>query len=253
MIKEKTLKAILLVLLVLPALCLAAAPALAEEEDFSAIEGDWFTEEIMMTVTDDGHFVLGWNDGDWTGSLKPERRVNEDGDEYIAYRMILEDPKDAAERNPEFVSDPYHPGKLLYYQDGIALDVFCNAPVWAMDISEEEDLSEYEPCTYVDLSRGEEQAATILFTFLRPVKEVEVLSLYDQEIDEYGELGFRSKPLARWEQIDSGFCIVVKYVFEGDLPELAITFLTEDNIGYTLSVEISGEDGAIDLLPQSSG
>ena len=99
MIKEKTLKAILLILLVLlflPALCLAAAPALAEEEDFSAIEGDWFTEEIMMTVTDDGHFVLGWNDGDWTGSLKPERRVNEDGDEYIAYRMILEDPKDAA-------------------------------------------------------------------------------------------------------------------------------------------------------------
>ena len=43
---------------VLLAVCLAAAPALAEKADFGEIAGTWYTEEISMDITDKGRFIV---------------------------------------------------------------------------------------------------------------------------------------------------------------------------------------------------
>ena len=55
--------------------------------------------------------------------------------------------------------------------------------------------------------------------------------------------------------LDSQERIVVTHVFEGDLPDLGIHFVNEDEIEVDFAVEISGEDGALILtpLPASNG
>jgi len=239
--KMKVFAAILL------ALCLALASALAEEEDYSEIAGEWYTEEVMMTVTEEGRFVLEWNDGDWTGLLEPDRRINEEDEEYTAYRMILDNPEDSIWESLELVPDLYHPGKLTYYQDGYPLDVFYNVPIYVMDM-EGEDLSVYEPYAFIDTANGNEPAVTMMFTFLQPVKDVAVMEMFNQRIDEDGNLGYNGTTLEWWAQLDSLERIVVTRVFEGDLPDLSVNFITEDGTGYDFAVQMSGYDGELELL-----
>nr|MCR5297389.1 hypothetical protein [Clostridiales bacterium] len=83
MMKMKVFAAVLL------ALCLAAAPVLTEEDqDFSDIACEWYTEEFMMEIDENGRFVMEYNDGDVTGALEQEWRTNEEGDEYAAFIII---------------------------------------------------------------------------------------------------------------------------------------------------------------------
>ena len=233
---------------VLLAVCLAAAPAIAEKADSGEIAGTWYTEEIMMDVTEDGRFVLGWNDGDWTGTLEADPRTTEDGREYTAWRMILEDPDDVAWEDMELVPDPDYPGKMTFCFNGHEGDVFYNVPVCVEEM-EDGELAYYEPYALIDNADGEGPAVTVMFTLLRPATDVAVLAMFDQEFDEEGNLGYNADALEWWAELDSQERIVVKHVFQGDLPDLSVSFLAEDGTRYDLAVEISGESGQLILVP----
>ena len=229
-------------------LCLAAAAARTEKEDYSEIAGTWYTEEISMNVTDEGRFVIEWFDGDWIGSLETDRRTNEDEEDYPAYRIILEEPKDVMWEDMELIPDLHHPGKLTLWFNGHPGDVFWNVPVYVTEVSDE-DLEYYEPYTLIDEANGEEPAVTLMFTLLRPATDIAVMAMFNQETDEEGNLEYKIDVLEWWEELDSQEHIAVKHVFEGDLPDLSISFLVEDGTRYDFAVQISGVDGEIELLP----
>lgn len=241
--KMKVIAAVLLVLaLLLPgAACLAA-------EDFSDIAGVWYTEEVMMQVAENGRFVLEWNDEDWAGSLKPERRTNEYEEEYTAWRMILDNPGLSMWKDLELVSDVYVSGKVTFVHDGTPGEVFWNVPVYVLDVSGE-DLSYYEPYAYIDTANGEEPAITMMFTLLRPATDIGLLQMFDQYLDEEGELCYNGTTIEWWEAMDSQERIVVTHVFEGELPDLCFSFLGEDETRYDFAVDISGGDGQLYLWP----
>ena len=249
--KKRKIFTVILLMTVL-VLCLAGAPAVADEEDFSEIGGVWYTEEVMMTVTDEGRFTIEWFDGDWTGSLEADWRFNEDEEEYAAYVMTLDDPELSMWEKNELVADAYHPGKLTLVQDGTPHEVFWDVPVYVMDMGEE-DLEVYEPYAFIDTSDGEEPAVTMMFTFLRPVKDIAVMEMENQQFDEEGNFGYNGVTLEWWPELDSQERIVVKRVFEGDMPDLSIGFMTEDEFRYEFAVTISGADGALELLQIPAG
>ena len=241
---------------VLLALCLAAAPALAEGV-FSDIAGVWYTEEFSMEVTETGRYILEYNDGDQTGTLKREMRTNEEGDEYAAYIMTPNDPEEAGE-NLELVPDIYHPGKLTYFRNENPHEQFYNVPIYVMDMSEdEEELECYEPYYTISTVEDEDEpAVTVMFTFLRPVRDVGVMVMFDQEFDEEGNMGYNADCVEWWETLDSQERIVVTHVFQGDLPDLGISFIgVDDETQYDFAVDMSGYDGELYLmrLPQSNG
>ena len=89
----------------------------------------------------------------------------------------------------------------------------------------------------------------MMFTLLRPAADVAVLRMTDQEIDEDGELAYNAETLEWWAELDGQERIVVKHVFEGDLPDLLISFAAEDEVCYNYAVQISGEDGTLFLMP----
>ena len=229
-------------------ICLAAAAARTEKEDYSEIAGTWYTEEISMTVTDEGRFVIEWFDGDWIGSLETDRRANEDEEDYPAYRIILEKPKDVMWEDMELIPDLHHPGKLTLWFNGHPGDVFWNVPVHVTEVSDEE-LEYYEPYALIDEANGEEPAVTLMFTLLRPATDIAVMAMFNQEIDEEGNLKYKIDVLEWWEELDSQEHIAVKHVFEGDLPDLSISFLAEDGTRYDFAVQISGVDGEPELMP----
>ena len=121
-----------------------------------------------------------------------------------------------------------------------------------MDMGEE-DLEVYEPYAFIDASNGEEPAVTMMFTFLRPVKDIAVMEMENQQFDEEGNLGYNGVTLEWWPELDSQERIVVKRVFEGDMPDLSIGFMTEDEFRYEFAVTISGADGALELLQIPAG
>ena len=248
--KGKIIAATLLVLILL--VCLAMAPAAADGEDYYDIEGDWYTEEVTMTITEEGRFTIEWFDEDWTGSLKMDLRLNEEEEEYAAYVMTLDHPELSMWEKNELVTDVYHPGKLTLVQDGTPHEAFWNVPVYVMDMGEE-DLEVYEPYAFIDAAKGEEPAVTMMFTFLRPVKDIAVMEMEDQQFDEDGNLGYNGVTLQWWPELDSQERIVVTRVFEGDMPDLSISFMTEDEIRYEFAVAISGADGALELLSLPTG
>ena len=250
----KRMKVLALVLL---ALCLAGTPALADG-DFSELAGEWYTEEYMMEVTEEGRYIMEYNDGDQTGSLEQEWRTNEEGDEYAAYKMIPDDPEESSAENHELVPDIYHPGKMTYYRDEYPLEQFYNVPVYVMDMGEDEDeLEYYEPYYTVDTVEDEDEpSVTMMFTFLRPVRDVGVMVMFDQEFDEDGNMGYNADCVQWWQTLDSQERVLVKHVFEGDLPDLGISFICEDDgTQYDFAVDMSGYDGELILmrLPPSNG
>ena len=242
---------ILMLILMAAVLCLAGTAALADG-DFSAIAGDWYTDEVMMTVTEEGRFLLGWNDEDWTGSLEEEWRTNEEEEEYAAYVMILDDPELSMWDELELIPELYYPGKMGYYQDGSQIMFFYNVPVCVTEMDEEE-LEYWEPYTLIDTADGEEPAVTMMFTLLRPATDVAVLALEDQEINDEGSMAYSCTALGTWDELDSQEHIAVKHVFEGDLPELMITFTAEDGTLHELAVDISGADGELILWAMEPG
>ena len=156
------------------ALCLVCASVAAEEADFSEIAGEWYTEEISMTLTEDGRFILGWNDGDWTGSMQPDLRTTPEGDEYYAFLLVLDDPEVTSADKLELVPDYYHPGKITLYRDGTPHEDFYDVPVYVMEMDEEE-LEYYEPYYFIDDADGEEPAVIVMITLLRPATDVAVM------------------------------------------------------------------------------
>ena len=221
---------------------------LAGEGAFSAIAGDWYEDEIMMSISNTGRFVVGWNDGDWTGTLEAEQITNTEGEEITAYRMISDDPKANSWENPELVPDIYYPGKLTLTRDGTPVDTFFNAPVRVEDMAGE-DLANYEPYTLIDNTGGEDGAAIFMLTLLRPARDVAVMQMYNQGFDDEGTFGYDGDTLEWWAAVDSRTQIVVKHMFEGDLPELSISFIAEDDTSYNFAVEISGGNGEMILTP----
>ena len=233
---------------VLTALCLAGTTVPAEGTDRSGAAGPWYTEEIMMTIEEDGRFVLGWNDGDWTGSLEPEERRNEDGEEFTAYRMVLDHPEDSIWNELELVPNIYHPGKLTFYRDGTPGEIFYDVPVSITDMAGE-DPGWYEPYTLIDTAEGEEPAAVMMVTFLRPAADIAVMTMTDLKTDEEGSLLYTGNTLEWWEELDSQERILIRHVFEGDLPELSVSFIGEDGTGYAFGIQLSGADGEPELIP----
>ena len=221
---------------------------LAGEGAFSAIAGDWYEDEIMMNISNTGRFVVGWNDGDWTGTLEAEQITNTEGEEITAYRMISDDPKANSWENPELVPDIYYPGKLTLTRDGTPVDTFFNAPIRIEDMAGE-DLANYEPYTLIDNTGGEDGAAIFMLTLLRPARDVAVMQMYNQGFDDEGTFGYDGDTLEWWAAVDSRTQIVVKHMFEGDLPELSISFIAEDDTSYNFAVEISGGNGEMILTP----
>ncbi len=246
--RKRNMKKLTVFAALLLALCLAGTAAPAEAADLSGAAGTWYTEEIMMTIGEDGRFVLGWNDGDWTGRLEPVERTNEDGEEYTAFRMVLDHPEDSIWDDLELVPDIYHPGKLIFFRDGTPGEIFYNVPVSITDM-DGEDLSYYEPYTLIDTAEGEEPAATMMITLLRPAADIAVMAMSEQEFDEDGSLLYAGETLEWWEELDSQERIVITHVFEGDLPELALSFIGEDETGYAFGVQLSGADGEPELVP----
>ena len=249
----KTIRFFTAVLLTL-SLLLTGAAALAEEGDFSEIAGVWYTDEIMMEITEDGRFEIGWNDEDWLGSLQAEPRTNDEGEEYTAYRMTLDNPELSIWDTLELATEPYHSGKLTLVHDGTPGDVFYDIPLYVTDLGEE-DPADYDPYVLIDEAAGKEPAVLVMFTLLRPATDVAVMHMYDQEIDEDGNLGYNAVTLEWWAELDGQTRIVVKHVFEGDMPDLMITFIAEDGNGYNYAVQLSGEDGSLELwtLQPSNG
>ena len=221
---------------------------LAEGGAFSAVAGDWYEDEIMMNISGTGRFVVGWNDGDWTGTLEAEQITNKEGDEITAYRMISDHPESNTWENPELVQDIYYPGKLTLTRDGTPVDTFYNVPVFVQDMAGE-DLDNYEPYTLIDDAEGEEAAATFMLTLLRPARDVAVMKMFNQGFDDEGSFGYDGDTLEWWEAVDSRMQIVVKHMFEGDLPELSISFIAEDDTPYNFAIEISGGNGEMILTP----
>ena len=240
---------IMTVILLTAVLCLHGIPGLAEGADFSGIAGIWYTEEYMMRVSEDGRFVMELNDEDWAGSLKADRRMNEEEEDYVAYLMILDEPDLSLWEEIEFVPDIHHPGKAVFFGDGNPIDDFYDVPVCIRDVTDEEP-EYYEPYALIhDADEDDEWAVTVMFTLLRPATDVAVLRMYDQEIDDEGNLGFSGEALEWWAELDSQERIMVTHVFDGDLPDLAIHFVAEDGTPHDLAVQISGADGELDLLP----
>ena len=244
---------------VLLALCLAAAPVLTEEDqDFSDIACEWYTEEFMMEIDENGRFVMEYNDGDVTGALEQEWRTNEEGDEYAAFIIIPDNPEDFYGESNELVPDIYHPGKMTYFVDENPREQFYDAPIYVMEMGEdEEELETYEPYYTVNTVEDEDEPyVTLMFTFLRPVRDVGVMVMFDQEFDEEGDMGYNADCVEWWETLDSQERIVVTHVFEGDLPDLGISFIgVDDETQYDFAVDMSGYDGELYLmqLPQSNG
>ena len=71
--------------------------------------------------------------------------------------------------------------------------------------------------------------------------------------DEDGNLGYNGVTLEWWPELDSQERIVVTRVFEGDMPDLSIGFIAEDETRYEFAVTISGADGAPQLLEVPAG
>ena len=128
------------------------------------------------------------------------------------------------------------------------MDTFYSAPVRVEDMAGE-DLTNYEPYTLIDNSGGEEEAAIFMLTLLRPARDVAVMQMYNQGFDDDGTFGYDGDTLEWWEAVDSRTQIVVRHVFEGDLPELSISFIGEDDTPYNFAVEISGGNGELILTP----
>ena len=226
MMKMKVFAAVLLTL------CLAAAPVLTEEDqDFSDIACEWYTEEFMMEIDENGRFVMEYNDGDVTGALEQEWRTNEEGDEYAAFIIIPDNPEDFYGESNELVPDIYHPGKMTYFVDENPREQFYDAPIYVMEMGEdEEELETYEPYYTVNTVEDEDEPyVTLMFTFLRPVRDVGVMVMFDQEFDEEGDMGYNADCVEWWETLDSQERIVVTHVFEGDLPDLGISFIGVDD------------------------
>ena len=240
------------IVLFLTVLLLSGAAGRAETTDFSGIAGVWYTEEYMMQITEDGRFTVEWNDGDWVGSLEADERTNEDDEDYTAWRMIPNDPEISLWEELELIPDIHHPGKTVFYGDESPLGEFYNVPVYVKEVSDEE-LEYYEPYTLIDDADGEEPAATVMFTLLRPATDIAVLKMFDQEIDSDGNLAYNADALAWWPELDSQERILVTHVFEGDLPELALHMITEDGIPSDFAIQISGYDGEPDLLQLPGG
>ena len=75
------------------------------------------------------------------------------------------------------------------------------------------------------------------------------MQMYNQGFDEEGTFGYDGDTLEWWAAVDSRTQIVVKHMFEGDLPELSISFIAEDDTSYNFAVEISGGNGEMILTP----
>ena len=252
MSKVKLFAAIMLAL----AVCLGGTAALADEDGFEAVAGEWYTEEYSMNITEDGRFLIAFNDEDWTGALEETDWVNEEDEELTAYRLILDDPGLSLWEDIALVPDLYHPGKLTFWHDGTEGEAFYNVPVYIREVPEdEEELAYYEPYFTVDTADGEEPAARMMITFLRPVTNVAMFTMFDQEIDEEGNLGYNADAFEWWDALDSQERILVIHVFEGDMPELGINFVTEEDEMLDFAIEISGADGepVLTLLPPSNG
>lgn len=232
-------------------LCLAGMTAGAEAEGIG-IAGKWYTEEIMMTVTEEGRFNLEWFDGDWTGTLEEEWRLNEEGEEVPVYRLMLDNPELANGEETELVGNPYHPGELTYYQDGNPRETFWNVPAYVMEM-DEEDPEVYAPYFTVDAADGEEPQVMLMITLLRPATDISVMKMFDQEIDEDGMLAYSAEPLMQWEALDSRERILVTDVVEGDLPDLMLAFTDEEGISWCYMVQFSGADGKPDLMEAPAG
>ena len=231
------------------ALLLAWTLAPAEGADFAALSGEWYTDEISMTLTEDGRFTLGWNDGDWTGTLAPEAWTDEEGEELTAYRLKLEEPKETMWDELMLVPDFYHAGKLTLYRDGTPGDVFWNVPVCVVEIDAEE-LEYEEPVARIDTTGGEELPTALVVTFLRPVRDAAIMKMYDQEINEEGVLCYNGTTLEWWEFLDSRSSVAITHIFEGDMPELSVSFIgAEDEISYHFAIQLSGADGQPELIP----
>ena len=162
--------------------------------------------------------------------------------------MVLDHPEDSIWDDLELVPDIYHPGKLIFFRDGTPGEIFYNVPVSITDM-DGEDLSYYEPYTLIDTAEGEEPAATMMITLLRPAADIAVMAMSEQEFDEDGSLLYAGETLEWWEELDSQERIVITHVFEGDLPELALSFIGEDETGYAFGVQLSGADGEPELVP----
>ena len=214
------------------------------------IAGTWYEDEIMMEISSDGRFTIGWNDGDWTGKLEPEVRVDEEYGEYFAFPITLDDPDMTSWEDLVLVLDLLCPGRLVLLREDNPIDSFYNVPVYVKDMAQE-DLSYYEPYILVDGEKNdeEEMAVTMMFTLLRPAKDIALMKMFNQAFDEDGNLGYDGDTIEWWAELDSRTQIVYTHVFEGDYPDLSFSFIGEDEIPYNFAVEISGESGDLILTP----
>ena len=255
--KKKTgLKKMAGLLLAAVMLCMAlAGTAWAEDGDegiFSYGTGVWYGESAhsVLTVTP-GRFEMVWTDTVWTGTLSAEWEEDEDGEEIVVYTMTPDGEAGAELESAILLPDLYHPGKMTYIENGTAAEVFHDSPVFVEDVSGQ-NLSAYEPYGMLDAANGKEPAITMMFMFLAPVTDFEVMGLSNVEVSEEGELIYDGQILEIVDACAPGDRFAVTRVFEGDLPNLAISFVDEEGKGRTYTVQISGADGELILWEEDS-
>ncbi|MBR4014625.1 MAG: hypothetical protein IKI88_00285 [Anaerotignum sp.] len=217
---------------------------LAEEQDFSAVEGFW-REEGYATVYDitiypNGGFLLHENEEQFDGYLV---YTEEDGDGLWEtgprYEMYLEN-------NEQLYGDAYlaldenHPGKLSYCVGGGAVLFTRDLPVmanWPADTY----LSAYDGF----IADASDAATQVVFSAAKELKDFQVLALSPQETD--GEITFSTVVLYTQDSLTPQRPLVVNMAFFGTMPNNGISFVDTNGQTKRFTVNISGKDGSLEL------
>lgn len=94
-----------------------------------------------------------------------------------------------------------------------------------------------------------EYATDVLFTAKRTITDFELMRLTIREIYDDGTVSYASEPIYSLDRLTPERPLVVRMTFPGDTPTCGISYVDKSGDGMThhLTVEISGEDGTLQL------
>ena len=101
----------------------------------------------------------------------------------------------------------------------------------------------HQPRVRVAWSAQEED--TLVFLPRKNVKDFQVLALSFADMDDYGYMTMEARVLHMQEELTAEEPAMVEMVFQGSLPECAVSYTDEDGVTRFFTVGISGKDGSL--------
>ena len=92
-----------------------------------------------------------------------------------------------------------------------------------------------------------EMQTQLVFSTDAAVRDFCVLALTDPDIDDNGEIHFKSTVAHRQDRLTPDRPLVVTTVFFGDIPNNGISYMDKDGVTHSFTVDMSGEDGSLYL------